>query len=56
MIFNDRLDAAVALFFLTVVVLVLAASIREWYLILSGRKVAVLRETPKVHVGTLATG
>lgn len=54
MIFNDRLDAAVALFFLAVVVLVLAASIREWYLILSGRKTPVLREAPKVAIASAA--
>jgi len=54
MIFNDRLDAAVALFFLAVVVLVLIASIREWYLILSGKKKAVLHEAPKVPMGSVA--
>jgi carbon starvation protein len=48
MLFNDRLDAAVALVFMAVVVLVIAASLREWILILSRRKPAVLREAPFV--------
>ena len=43
MIFNDRLDAALALFFMAVVVVVIAASAREWWM------VAVNRKTPKVH-------
>jgi len=47
-IFNDRLDAAVALLFMAVVVLVLAASIREWVLVLQRRKPAVVAETPFV--------
>ena len=33
MIFNDRLDAALALFFMAIVVVVILASAREWYLI-----------------------
>ncbi|HEX5725884.1 MAG TPA: carbon starvation CstA family protein [Longimicrobiaceae bacterium] len=48
MLFNDRLDAAVALVFMAVVVLVIAASLREWLLVLRGRKPAVLREAPFV--------
>lgn len=48
MLFNDRLDAVVALIFMTVVVLVLAASIREWFLILRRKKPATLAEAPFV--------
>jgi carbon starvation protein len=48
LMFNDRLDAWVALLFMSVVVLVLLASAREWYLVLSGRKRAELREAPFV--------
>jgi carbon starvation protein len=48
MIFNDRLDAAAALLFMAVVVLVLAASIREWLLVMQRRKPAVVAETPFV--------
>jgi carbon starvation protein len=48
MIFNDRLDAAVALAFMAVAVLVIVVSIREWLLVLSHRKPAVLREAPFV--------
>ena len=43
MILNDRIDAALALFFMAVVVVVIAASAREWWM------VAVNRKTPKVH-------
>jgi carbon starvation protein len=43
MIFNDRIDAALALFFMAVVVVVIAASAREWWM------VAVNRKTPRVH-------
>ncbi|MEO6332510.1 MAG: carbon starvation CstA family protein [Gemmatimonadaceae bacterium] len=46
MIFNDRLDAAVAGFFMVCVVLVILASAREWWLVMSGRKVAVTTEIP----------
>jgi carbon starvation protein len=43
MIFNDRLDAALALFFMAVVLVVIAASAREWWMVISGRK------APRVH-------
>ena len=33
MIFNDRLDAALALFFMAIVMVVIAASAREWWLV-----------------------
>ncbi|HET7461907.1 MAG TPA: carbon starvation CstA family protein [Longimicrobium sp.] len=48
MLFNDRLDAIVALVFMAVVVMVLIASIHQWSLIISRRKPAVLTETPFV--------
>jgi len=48
MMFNDRLNATLALIFLGVVFLVLVASIREWYLITSKKKEAVLHEAPYV--------
>ena len=41
---NDRLDAGVAAFFIVCVIVVLLASMREWWLILSGRKVRVTTE------------
>jgi carbon starvation protein len=46
MIFNDRLDAAVAGFFMVAVIVVLVASAREWLLIVRGRKPAVSSEVP----------
>ena len=49
LIFNDRLDAIVAGFFLIVTVLLVAASVREWLHVLSGRKPAVAQETPFVE-------
>jgi carbon starvation protein len=55
MIFNDRLDAALALFFMAVVVVVIAASAKEWYLVLSKRKVPTLNESPFVQ-SALAAG
>jgi carbon starvation protein len=44
MIFNDRLDAAVAAFFLIAVIVILVDSIREWLAVTSGRKTAVSSE------------
>jgi len=46
MILNDRIDAAVAAFFLLSVVVVLVASAHEWFTVLSGRKVAKSTEIP----------
>jgi carbon starvation protein len=46
MIFNDYLDAAVALFFMVSVVVIIADSVREWTAVLSGRKKAVSSEHP----------
>ena len=48
MLFNDRLDAGIAILFMSVVVLVIAASLREWWLILRKRKAPVLAEAPFV--------
>jgi carbon starvation protein len=48
LIFNNRLDAAVAALFLALVVAILLVSLREWVLVLSGSKIPVLRETPPV--------
>jgi carbon starvation protein len=48
MLFNDRMDAVVALVFMAVVVMVLVASITQWTLILSRRRPAVMTETPFV--------
>jgi carbon starvation protein len=48
LMFNDRLDAYVALLFMTVVWLVILASAREWILVVSGRKRAEVNEAPFV--------
>jgi carbon starvation protein len=46
MAFNDRLDAAVAGFFMLAVVVILADSMREWIAVLRGRKPAISTEVP----------
>jgi carbon starvation protein len=46
MIFNDRLDAGVAAFFLLAVLVILADSAREWAAVLGGRKPARSTEVP----------
>jgi len=48
MIFNDRLDATIALFFVAVVAMLVFTSAREWWLVLSRRKPAVVHEAPFV--------
>jgi carbon starvation protein len=49
LIFNDRLDATLALVFMAVVVVVIGASAREWWLVLSKRKAAVVNEAAFVE-------
>ena len=44
MALNDRLNAAVAAFFILCVIVVLVASVLEWWLVLSGRKVRTSTE------------
>ena len=46
LIFNDRLDAALALIFVAVTLAVVAASAWEWFRVLSGRTAAQLHEAP----------
>ncbi len=55
LIFNDRLNAAMALFFMTVVAMLVFTSAREWWLVLSRRKPAVVHEAPFVPA-TLVAG
>jgi carbon starvation protein len=56
LIFNDRLNAVVALFFMAVVAMLVFTSAREWWLVLSGRKPAVVHESPYVETALIATG
>jgi carbon starvation protein len=49
LILNDRIDAALALLFVLVVVLVVLASVREWALVLLRRRPAETREAPFVE-------
>ena len=46
MMFNDRLDAVVAGFFMVSVVVIIADSAREWSAVLGGRKACVSTEVP----------
>ena len=48
-IFNDRLDAAIAGFFVLAVIVILADSIKEWVRVLSGKRKAVSSEVPFVQ-------
>ncbi len=49
MVFNDRLDAAVAAFFMISVIVIIVASAHEWIAVLSGRKRAVSTEVEYSH-------
>ena len=49
LIFNDRLDAVVALAFMLVTVLVVLTSAWEWWMVLRRRKLAVAREAAYVE-------
>jgi carbon starvation protein len=48
MIFNDRIDAALALFFMIIVVVVIVACAREWVLIALHKKAPQVHEAPYV--------
>ncbi len=54
LIFNDRLNTFVALLFMAVVGLVVVASVREWWVVLSGRKPARVTEAPYVETAFAA--
>jgi carbon starvation protein len=46
--FNDRVNAGLALFFMIIVVVVIVACAREWVAVATRRKVPLLREAPYV--------
>jgi len=54
LIFNDRLNAVVALFFMAVVAMLVLTSLREWWLVLSRRKPAMVHEAPFVPTAQAA--
>jgi carbon starvation protein len=56
MIFNDRLDAALALFFMAIVVVVILASLREWVMVATQRKGPGVNEAPFVQSRLAAEG
>jgi carbon starvation protein len=47
-VFNNRFDAAIGLVLIFVVALIVVESVRQWYLLLSGRKESRLAEEPRV--------
>jgi carbon starvation protein len=47
--FNDYLNGTLTLIFMSVVVLVIIAAAREWYLVLGGKKAPVVQESPFVQ-------
>jgi carbon starvation protein len=49
MIVNDRVDAALSLFFMAIVVVILLASMREWWLIGAKKKAPSVKEAPYVE-------
>ncbi len=49
LILNDRLDAALAMFFMAIVLVVIGASAREWYLVAARRKAPRVHEAPYVE-------
>jgi len=53
-VFNYHLDAVITLFFMAVVALLIFTSAREWWLVLSKRKPAVVHETPFVQTALAA--
>jgi len=48
------LDAGITLFFMTVVAMLVCTSAREWWLVLSRRKPAVVHEAPFVPTALVA--
>jgi carbon starvation protein len=48
LIFNDRMNTFVALLFMAIVTVLILTSAREWWLVLSKRKPAVVNEAPYV--------
>jgi carbon starvation protein len=49
LIFNDRLNTCVALLFMSIVTVLIVTSVREWWLVLSRRKMGIVHEAPYVE-------
>src|SRR3989454_568240 len=49
LVFNDRLDAGIAMLFMIIVTLLIVTSLWEWWAVLTRRKPAVTREAPYVE-------
>jgi len=49
---NNYINTAVCVFFMALVVLIVAACVREWYLLLYRKKMPVLRESEYVSEET----
>ncbi len=55
LVFNDHVNAFVAVLFMAIVAVLILTSLREWWLVLSKRKAAVVNEAAYVETG-YATG
>ncbi|HCE44529.1 MAG TPA: carbon starvation protein A [Lentisphaeria bacterium] len=53
LMFNNYVNAAVSAIFMILVVLIVCACVREWYLLLSKKKLPVLHESPYVELETV---
>jgi carbon starvation protein len=53
MVFNDRLDAGVAAFFMLAAIVILLSSALEWYAVISGKRKAVSTEVPFTPVAPI---
>jgi len=54
LIFNDNLDAALSIFFMLIVAVVIIASAREWILVASRRKMPEVNEAPFVETALVS--
>ena len=55
-VFNNRIDAAIGILLVLVVGLIVVESLRQWYLLLTGRKEPRLAEAPRVQSQLAAAG
>jgi carbon starvation protein len=54
MIFNDRLDAAVAGFFMLSAIVIFVASVHEWWLVITRKKIPISSEVPFTRAPAMA--
>ena len=49
MVYTDQVNAALALFFMTIGIVVILAGAREWIAVVSGRKKPLVHEAPYIE-------